>query len=137
MLTASDESHALGGHLCSSENSRARSALMSRVVAPEAVVSDGGDGFAKALREAWPTTRRRRCVFHDFCQVQGHATTRPRSQAGVELYGLARALLSVTTLRGTTAGRRRCLPGLRDGTRFCPRPPSTRTAGRGSPTRGS
>lgn len=51
VLTASDESRALGGHPCSSENSRARSALISRVAAPEVVVSDGGGGFAKALRE--------------------------------------------------------------------------------------
>ena len=96
---ASDEKHALGWHLCRSENSRAWAALMSRVVAPEVVVSDGGDGFAKALRETWPRTRHQRCVFHAFSQVRRYTTRRPRTQAGAELYGLARALLSVATLR--------------------------------------
>lgn len=99
VLIASDEGHALGWHLCRSENSRAWSALMSRVAAPEVVVSDGGDGFAKALRETWPRARHQRCVFHAFSQVRRYTTTRPRTPAGVELYGLARALLSVTTLR--------------------------------------
>lgn len=56
----------LGWHLCRSENSRAWAALMPRVAAPEVVVSDGGDGFAKALRETWPRTRHQRCVFHAF-----------------------------------------------------------------------
>lgn len=96
---ASDEGHALGRHLCRSENSRAWAALMSRVAAPEVVVSDGGDGFQKALRRTWPGTRHQRCVFHAFCQVRRYTTSRPRTQAGAELYGLARALLAVTTLR--------------------------------------
>ena len=99
MLMAPDDEHALGWHLCRAENSRAWSALMSRIAAPEVAVSDGGDGFAKALRETWPGTRHQRCVFHAFSQVRRYTTTRPRTPAGVELYGLARALLSVTTLR--------------------------------------
>ena len=99
VLIASDEGHALGWHLCRSENSRAWAALMSRVAAPEVVVSDGGDGFAKALRATWPEARHQRCVFHAFSQVRRYTTTRPKTPAGVELYGLARALLSVTTLR--------------------------------------
>ena len=72
---------------------------MSRIAAPGVVVSDGGDGFAKALRETWPGTRHQRCVFHAFCQVRRYTTTHPRTQAGVELYGLARALLSITTIK--------------------------------------
>lgn len=99
VLIASDDEHAPGWHLCRSENSRAWSALMSRIAAPEVVVSDGGDGFAKALRETWPGTRRQRCVFHAFSQVSRYTTTRPRTEAGRELYGLAKALLGITTLR--------------------------------------
>ena len=101
VLIASDERHVLGRRLCRSENSRAWSALMSRIAAPEVAVSDGGDGFAKALRETWPGARHQRCVFHAFCQVRRYTTRRPRTQAGAELYGLARTLLSVTTLRET------------------------------------
>ena len=99
VLIASDDEHALGWHLCRAENSRAWSALMSRIAAPEVAVSDGGDGFARALRGTWPGTRHQRCAFHAFCQVRRYTTRRPRTQAGAELYGLARALLSVTTLR--------------------------------------
>lgn len=51
VLIASDDEHALGWRLCRAENSRAWAALMSRIAAPEVAVSDGGDGFAKALRE--------------------------------------------------------------------------------------
>lgn len=98
VLIASDDRHALGWHLCRSENSRAWAALMSRIAEPEVVVSDGGDGFAKALREAWPRARHQRCTFHAFSQVRRYTTSRPKTQAGAELYGLARALLSITTL---------------------------------------
>lgn len=99
VLIASDGENVLGWHLARTENSRAWSALMSRIAAPEVVVSDGGDGFAKALRGTWPGTRHQRCVFHAFSQVKRYTTTRPRTQAGAELYGLARALLSITTLK--------------------------------------
>lgn len=50
VLIASDDSHALGWHLCRAEISRAWSALMRRIAAPEMVVSDGGDGLQKALK---------------------------------------------------------------------------------------
>lgn len=99
VLIASDERCALGWHLCRSENSRAWSALMQRIAAPEMVVSDGGDGFQKALRKTWPHTPHQRCVFHAFSRVKRYTTSRPRTQAGVELYGLAKALLSITTLK--------------------------------------
>lgn len=99
VLIASDEHHALGWHLCRSENSRAWSALMQRIAAPAMVVSDGGGGFQKALGETWPNTRHQRCAFHAFSQVKRYTTSRPRTQAGAELYDLARALLSITTLK--------------------------------------
>lgn len=99
VLIASDGERVLGWHLCRSENSRAWAALMSRIAEPEVAVSDGGDGLAKALKKAWPGARHQRCVFHAFSQVRRYTTTRPRTQAGAELYGLAKALLAVTTLK--------------------------------------
>ncbi|MDM8270728.1 IS1249 family transposase [Thermophilibacter provencensis] len=98
VLVASDERHALGWHLCRTENSRGWAALMQRIAAPEMVVSDGGDGFQKALGKTWPRTPHQRCVFHAFSQVKCYTTSRPRTRAGVELYGLAKALLAITTL---------------------------------------
>lgn len=130
VLIASDDEHALGWHLCRAENSRAWSALTSRIAAPEVAVSDGGDGFAKALRGTWPGTRHQRCVFHAFCQVRRYTTRRPRTQAGAELCGLARALLSITRRSGRrTGGSRRCSRGPSAGTRSWPRRPGARTAG--------
>lgn len=99
VLIASDERHVLGWHLCRAENSRGRSALMQRIAAPEVVVSDGGDGFPKALGKTWPHAHHQRCVFHAFSQVKRYTTSRPRTQAGAELYGLARALLGITALK--------------------------------------
>ncbi|MDB1881024.1 transposase, partial [Collinsella aerofaciens] len=55
-------------YMARSENSRAWSALMAPIPAPEVVVTDGGSGFAKAVRETWPRTRVQRCTFHAFSQ---------------------------------------------------------------------
>lgn len=73
-------------YMARSENSRAWSALMAPIPAPDVVVTDGGSGFAKAVRETWPRTRVQRCTFHAFSQVKRYTTTggstgRPRSSA--------------------------------------------------------
>ena len=70
---------------------------MSRIAEPKVVVSDGGTGFAKALRKTWPHARHQRCLFHVFSQVQRYTTSRPKTAAGVELYGLAKELLHLET----------------------------------------
>ena len=66
---------------------------------------DGGGGFAKAVRESWPQTMVRRCLWHAFSQENRHTTSRPRLRAGIELRGLAVDLMHVETLR--EAGQRR------------------------------
>lgn len=71
---------------------------MSPIPAPEVVVTDGGSGFAKAVRETWPRTRVQRCTFHAFSQVKRYTTTRPKLQAGRELYLIARDLMGIETL---------------------------------------
>ena len=85
-------------YMARSENSRAWSAPMSPIPAPEVVVTDGGSGFAKAVRETWPRTRVQRCTFHAFSQVKRYTTTRPKLQAGRELYLIARDLMGIETL---------------------------------------
>lgn len=65
---------------------------------PEVVVADGGPGFASAVAAEWPATRVQRCTYHAFCQVRRYTTTRPKLQAGIELYGLAKDLLGIGTL---------------------------------------
>ena len=98
VLICCDEEHLLGWYLCRYENSRAWKALMERIPEPKVVVSDGGSGFAKALRKTWPHTRHQRCLFHVFCQVKRYTTNKPKTAAGIELYELAKDLLQVKTL---------------------------------------
>ena len=93
VLICCDADHVLGWYLCRYEHAEAWMALMSRIAAPGLVVSDGGTGFAKALRKAWPRSRHQRCVFHVFCQIKRYTTSKPQTEAGMELYLLARDLL--------------------------------------------
>ena len=97
VLVARSEEHVLGWYVARSESSGAYKALMARIAPPEVVVTDGGSGFQKARREMWPRTRVQRCTFHAFEQVKRYTTTRPRTQAGVDLYALAKELLKVET----------------------------------------
>jgi len=98
VLIARSREHTLSWHLAESESRRAYEELMSKVVPPEVVVCDGGSGFASAARSVWPQTRVQRCLYHVFCQVRRYTTSRPRLQAGRELYALALELLHVETL---------------------------------------
>jgi len=61
------------------------------------VVSDGGTGFAKALKKTWPHAKHQRCVFHAFCQIKRYTTTKPKTPAGIELYALSKDLLHIET----------------------------------------
>ncbi len=85
-------------YMAESENSRAWSALMAPIPAPDVVVTDGGSGFAKAVRATWPRTKVQRCIFHAFSQVKSYTTTRPKLQAGRELYLIALDLMHIETL---------------------------------------
>jgi hypothetical protein len=74
---------------------------MSRIAEPELVVSDGGSGFAKALKKTWPHAKHQRCVFHAFCQIKRYTTTQPKTAAGIELYALSKELLHIETSKGS------------------------------------
>lgn len=89
---------AVSWYMARSENPGAWSALMSPIPAPEVVVTDGGSGFARAVRETWPRTRVQRCTFHAFSQVKRYTTARPKLQTGRELYLIARDLMGIETL---------------------------------------
>ena len=95
VLICCDKKHVLGWYLCRYEHSGAWAALMSRIAEPRIVVSDGGSGFAKALRKVWPHARHQRCVFHAFCQVRRYTTGNPQTHAGIELLALSRELLAL------------------------------------------
>ena len=93
VLIACTKEHVLAWHLATSECSGAWAALMAKLAPPAMAVSDGSPGLAKAARAVWPGTRVQRCVFHVFCQVKRCTTSRPKLDAGKELYGLAKSLL--------------------------------------------
>lgn len=93
VLICCDDKNVLGWYLCRYEHSGAYKALISRIAEPMVVVSDGGTGFAKALRKVWPNTRHQRCIYHVFSQVKRYTTSRPKTPAGSELYILAKDLL--------------------------------------------
>ena len=98
VLIACSEEHVLSWYLARVETTRAWRALLSRIAPPEVVVTDGGPGFASAVAAEWPETRVQRCLFHVFCQVRRYTTSRPKLQAGIELYALARELMRIDDL---------------------------------------
>ena len=98
VLIASAEDYVLGWYMAESETSRAWERLLAPIPAPLVVVSDGGSGFAKAVRRVWPETHVQRCVFHAFSQAKRYTTSRPRLQSGIELYALALDLMHLETL---------------------------------------
>lgn len=97
ILVCCDDKNVLGWYLCRYENARAWKTLMSRIAEPRVVVSDGGTGFAKALKKSWSSAKHQRCLFHVFCQVKRYTTNRPKTAAGIELYALAKDLLHLET----------------------------------------
>lgn len=97
LLIACNDTHVLGWYVCRYENARAWESLLNRIAAPIVVVTDGGTGFQKGVKKAWPKTKLQRCMFHAFQQVKRYTTTRPKMIAGVELYGIAKALFSIKT----------------------------------------
>ena len=100
ILIACSRDFVVGWHLARSESAEAWVALMARIAAPDVVVSDGGSGFEKARRIVWPQTRVQRCVYHAYEQVKRCTTTKPKLQAGVEMYGIAKDLMHVVDLQG-------------------------------------
>lgn len=98
VLIAATDERVLGWYMARAECSRVWECLLAPIPASLVAVSDGGSGFAKAVRRVWSETRVQCCVFHAFSQVKRYTTSRPRLQAGIELYGLALDLTRLETL---------------------------------------
>ena len=97
ILIACTDAYAIGCHLARTENSKDWGCLMARIAAPDVLVCDGGGGIERARRSMRPETRVQRCVLHVFSQVRRRATTRPKTQAGVDPHALARDLTRIET----------------------------------------
>ena len=130
VLIASTDKHVVGWYLARSENSRAWAALTSPIPPPDVVVTDGGSGFEKARKKVRPGTRVQRCAFHAFNQVKKQTATKPKLQAGVELYGPAKDLLHAKPPRRRSRGCRRSTTGANGGRSSWPRRRSTRRPAR-------
>lgn len=83
--------------------------MLARVSKPIMVVTDGGSGLRKAMRETWPGVRIQRCLFHVQMNITGLTTKNPRLQPGRELKGLAHELVVVKTLEQGAAWEGRYL----------------------------
>ena len=101
VLIACTDEHVIGCHLARTENSKDWGCLMARIAPPDVLVCDGGGGIEKARRARWPRTRVQRCTFHAFCQVRRCTTTRPKTQAGADLYAIAKGLTRVGSLQAS------------------------------------
>lgn len=62
VLIYCDNLYVLGWYVCRGEHSKAWKALLKRIASPRVVVSNGGLGFVKALREIWPTAMFISCI---------------------------------------------------------------------------
>ena len=70
---------------------------MNRLPAPMVVVTDGGAGIKKVLRNAWPNTRIQHCLFHIRANTITDLTRNPKTVAGKALLALTNQLLTITT----------------------------------------
>lgn len=103
VLIAQSRTHVLGWYLARRERAIAWQTLLERIAPPLMVVSDGGPGLAKALKQVWPETKVQRCTFHVYCTVRACTTMNPRLEAGKELYALAVQLLKIRDKKGRDA----------------------------------
>lgn len=71
--------------------------LMRRIAPPDVLVCDGACGIGKVMRACWPGIKMQRCTFHVFCSIKRCTTTRPKTQAGIDLYALAKDLMHIET----------------------------------------
>jgi len=97
-LIASTPAGIVAWQWCDQEKTVAWEALLRRVPPPRVVVIDGGAGLAAALRKCWPHTRVQRCLVHVQRNCRTYLTSRPKTEAGKALWGLAKHLTRIATL---------------------------------------
>src|SRR5690625_3117312 len=98
LLVARNGRHVIAWQWCDRESKAAWAALLSRLPAPDVVVTDGGRGLRAALDTYWKPTRIQRCYFHILAAVRRHTTLNPRLEAGKEILTLTRKLMHVNNL---------------------------------------
>lgn len=98
LLIARSKHHVQEWQWATNEKSEAWIVLLERIVPPDVVITDGGGGALKAIRQCWPNTRIQRCLVHIHRNNIRDLTRNPKTMAGKALLALSRQLLKVNTM---------------------------------------
>ena len=90
----------LGWYAAKAESEDAWLKVLSRIQPPSMVIADGGAGFLKAAKRAWPNTMVQRCHWHLMAQIVRATTRYPCTEVAKELKALADSLPKVVTAQG-------------------------------------
>lgn len=88
---------------CNHEKAAAWTALLQHLPEPKVIVTDGGSGLMKALKNLWPEVKVQRCLVHIQRNVRTHLTLNPRLAAGKALRQLSLQLTRIRTQEEATA----------------------------------
>lgn len=101
-LIAIAHGQVLAWQWCDTEKAVAWTALLEHLPEPKVVVTDGGSGLLKALKELWPTVKIQRCLVHIQRNVRTYLTLNPRTPAGKALRALSLKLTGIHTQEHAT-----------------------------------
>ncbi|UTM48361.1 IS1249 family transposase [Glutamicibacter mysorens] len=82
---------------CDNEKATAWTALLQHLPEPKVIVTDGGSGLMKALKNLWSEVKIQRCLVHIQRNVRTHLTLNPRLAAGKTLRQLSLQLTRIRT----------------------------------------
>ena len=97
LLIAIAHGQVIGWQWCDREKAEAWTALLAHFPEPKVVVTDGGSGLMKALKEFWPQVKIQRCLVHIQRNVRTYLTLKPRLAAGKSLRRLSLKLTKIRT----------------------------------------
>ena len=98
LLVAASHDHVIAWHWAKKESTDAYIQLLKNIAPPLCVVLDGGLGAQSAIATCWPHTPIQRCLVHAQRVIRRYTTSRPRTDAGKAIYGLALQLTKISTL---------------------------------------
>lgn len=97
LLIAIAHGRVIGWQWCDREKAEAWTVLVQHFPEPKVVVTDGGSGLMKALKEFWPNVKIQRCLVHIQRNVRTYLTLNPRLPAGKSLRRLSLKLTKIRT----------------------------------------
>ena len=98
LLIASTKTHIVNWVWAKEETTHDYIRLLKPIPEPLMVCLDGGRGAYSAIKRTWPSTQIQRCLVHAQRVVRRYVTSRPRTDAGRDIYRLARNLTRITDL---------------------------------------